>query len=184
MVKPNGKFWSWNDLKERGLKSNNFLDWFALINALPPDWSKSILAINSYDLEEPVTKRNLKVKFNSKEIDIDKTNSKFFYKILTSSLHQKPTAQDRYNVLFSNLTLNWKEIYALPFKVALDTSTREFQYKILHRIVSTNVRLKKFGYSDSSTCSFCLEEEETLEHLFCHLCTKLLVKSERMVGKM
>ena len=45
--------------------------------------------------------------------------------------------------------------HSLPFKVALDTKTREFQYKILNRYLVTNTFLKKIGKTDSSACSFC-----------------------------
>ena len=32
--------------------------------------------------------------------------------------------------IYSNVYLEWKEIYNLPFKVLKDTKSREFQYKI------------------------------------------------------
>ena len=40
-----------------------------------------------------------------------------------------PTAKLKFNAHFVNDTLNWKKIYSLPYRVALDTKTREFQYK-------------------------------------------------------
>ena len=36
---------------------------------------------------------------------------------------------------FPNVDLNWQEIYNLPFKVLIDSSSREFQYKILKRFL-------------------------------------------------
>jgi len=79
-----------------------------------------------------------------------------------------PTAQYKYNQIFPNCSLEWKKIYALPFQVALDIRTREFQFKILNRIMYTNVQLKKFGYCESTTCTFGCGEDETLEHLIFH----------------
>ena len=54
----------------------------------------------------------------------------------------------------------------MPFKVALDKKSREFQYKVLNRNLATNTFLKKIGKTDSSACSFCGVTDESLEHLF------------------
>ena len=68
--------------------------------------------------------------------------------------------------MFSEHSLEWREIYSLPFKVALDTNSRTFQCKILHRYLATNTLLKKMGKMDSTACSFCGTVDESLEHLF------------------
>ena len=63
-----------------------------------------------------------------------------------------------------------KKIYSLPYHVALDTKTREFQYKLLKRGLVTNTFLCKIGIILSPACSLCGESDESLEHLFlsCH----------------
>ena len=62
--------------------------------------------------------------------------------------------------------LEWEQIYSLLFKLALDTKLREFQYKVWNRYLVTNTFLKKIGKIDSSACSFCGVNDESLEHLF------------------
>ena len=54
--------------------------------------------------------------------------------------------------------------------VALDTKTREFQYKFLNRCLVTNTFLCRIGIIPSPACSLCGESDESLEHLFlsCH----------------
>ena len=69
-------------------------------------------------------------------------------------------------------SVDWEKIYLLPFKTTLDTKLREFQYKILNRILYTNKMLFKFKKVDSPLCGFCEKELETIEHLFFH-CTKV-----------
>ena len=66
--------------------------------------------------------------------------------------------------------MNWKKIYSLPYRVALDTKTREFQYKLLNRCLVTNTFLCKIGVIPSPACSLCDESDESLEHLSlsCH----------------
>ena len=46
----------------------------------------------------------------------------------------------------------------------MDTKSREFQYKILNRYLTTNAFLYKIGLTDSPLCTFCAEESESLEH--------------------
>ena len=63
------------------------------------------------------------------------------------------------------MRLEWKEIYNLPFKVLKDTKSREFQYKILHRYLTTNAFLHKIGLIASPLCTFCDADSKSLEHL-------------------
>ena len=77
-----------------------------------------------------------------------------------------PTAKVKFNAHFVNDPLNWKKIYSLPYRVALDTNTREFQYKLLNRCLVTNTLLFKIGITPSPECSLCGESDESLEYLF------------------
>ena len=69
-------------------------------------------------------------------------------------------------IFFSVHDLRWEQFYLLPRKTTLDSKTREFQYRLLHRIVYTNKVLHKMGLVPSPMCSFCGKTEESLEHLF------------------
>ena len=79
-----------------------------------------------------------------------------------------PSAQNKIKLKFPDLSLEWKEIYSLPFTVAHDTKTREFQYKLLNNIVFTNEKLFRFKMIDSPLCAFCQTEVEPPEHLIFH----------------
>ena len=74
----------------------------------------------------------------------------------------------KYEEAFNTETfhLDWEKVYLLLFKTTLHTKLREFQYKILNRILYTNEMLFKFKKVDSPLCYFCGKELETLEHLF------------------
>ena len=79
----------------------------------------------------------------------------------------------------------WKEekvlVDLLSFKTTLDTKLREFQYKILIRILYTNNMPFKFKKVNYPLCDFCEKELETIEHLFFH-CTKVCVFWELKVA--
>jgi hypothetical protein len=71
-----------------------------------------------------------------------------------------------------NVILHWKEIYRLPFITAKSSKLRWFQYRIIHRILGTNSLLYEINQKPNDKCSFCLEEVETIEHIF-WLCNKI-----------
>ena len=74
----------------------------------------------------------------------------------------------KYEQLFPTHDLPWKDIYLLPRSVTLDSKMREFQYKVLSRILYTNKVLHKMGIVNSPACTFCHVSDESLEHLFLH----------------
>ena len=99
-------------------------------------------------------------------LENSKAVSKTIYVEVRRKFEKAPTAQARF--------IDWKAIYKLPFKVAMDTKTREFQYKILNKYLPSNSFLYKVGLKPSALCTFCDEESETLENLFiyCHVTEK------------
>ena len=79
-----------------------------------------------------------------------------------------PSAQKRFQDQFPDVQFDWNEIYSLSLKVSLETKIREFQYKVLNNIVFTNEKFFKIKMIDSPQCTFCKNEIEFLEHLFCN----------------
>ena len=89
---------------------------------------------------------------------------------LSSFLAKKqttPTAKDReeLSAKYHHLTIDWKRVYLLSFRTTLETKLREFQFKILNRIVFTNEKLFRFDMAESDKCAFCQTEVESIEHL-------------------
>ena len=79
-----------------------------------------------------------------------------------------------FNLAYTQNT--WSKYYHSAFYATLDTKLRTFQYKIIRRILPTNVQLKRFGIKHSDTCDFCHIAVETYEHLFfkCPITNKIL----------
>jgi hypothetical protein len=61
---------------------------------------------------------------------------------------------------------DWKIYYNLPFQTSIDTYLRYFQYRVLHRIITTNRFLHIVKIADNDLCSFCNNTSETIVHLF------------------
>ena len=92
--------------------------------------------------------------------DLISDNGRFLESQILLQQHVCPPSNDAIQI---NI-----EIYSLPFTVAHDTKTREFQYKLLNNIVFTNEKLFRFKMIDSPLCAFCQTEVEPPEHLFFH----------------
>lgn len=172
---PNGKLKPWNFFREKGLNLNNYFLILGLSKALPDSWRVLINSENSQPpdaLEQNTTTNSDLTQFvlncNNEEIKLNELTSKRLYWILIGDIHVHPTARLKYNSLFDDQNLDWKQIYLIPHKVTLDIKTRMFQFKILNRIIYTNQLLNKMRLTDTSLCTFCGECEESLEHLFLH----------------
>ena len=76
-----------------------------------------------------------------------------------------PTAKEKLSAKYHHLTIDWKRVYLLSLRTTLETKLREFQFKILDRIVFTNEKLFRFGTAESDKCVFCQTEVESIEHL-------------------
>ena len=149
---------------------------FSLFNAIPQEWRK-ILKTNKNSISSKthdLIQTDFELRIEGKKVNFQNLKSKSLYDNFVSKISSIPTAQKKYNEAFSTHTfqLDWGKIYLLPFKTTLDTKLREFQYKILNRILYTNKMLFKFKKVVSPLFDFCEKELETIEHLFFH-CTKV-----------
>ena len=96
-----------------------------LIDALPVEW-RELLKTFVYKGDEPFYMHNeIKVILNGQSILIKTVVSKSVYKEVPDRIITLPTAQLNINARFINDILEWKEIYTLPFRVALDTKLHE-----------------------------------------------------------
>ena len=101
-------------------------------------------------------------------LSVEKLNSKEVYLTKLTCELCKPTSQIYFEKHFNDCVLDWKYIYVLPRNVTSDSYTCYFQYKILNNVLYLNEKLFFFGISETSQCSFCNQNNETIEHLFCH----------------
>ena len=89
--------------------------------------------------------------------------------IFVKKLYRKPASeykwQQKMECNFDDFW--WKKCNTQIFKCTKDVKLRWFQFRIVHRILSTNQFLKKIQIADSDLCSFCHEMPETLIHIFC-----------------
>ena len=85
-------------------------------------------------------------------------------KSLTQESSQKKWLEDCGLPLNDNI--NWTAAYRLAKICTKSTKLIEFQFKFLHRRVSTNDFLFKIGLKGDESCSFCHTSSESIIHQF------------------
>ena len=150
----------------------------SMLDAMPLVWrnllngSKSSIAL----LTSPFEPNSFNILYESDIIPLENVQSKSLYNKFVSKVCTKPTARKKYEESFNTeeSQLEWKKIYLTPIRATLSTKLREFQYKILNRILYTNDMLFKFKKIESPLCYFCENDIETIEH-FLFLCPRVQV---------
>jgi hypothetical protein len=159
----NGKFLSIEEIKANFSVNITFLDHYRLIKAIPKEWRVEIEGNPSspYLVKRPTA---LKYLLN------DKKGCRNLCNILNHS--QKTNVIKAEIKWASELSVEnsrplWRTVYKLPFTLTTNTNLRYFQFRLSHRILTTNTFLHLIKVQDDSNCSFCGEDIEDLLHLFC-----------------
>ena len=155
----------------QNLNAVDFLFLNGLYDCLPPEWKK----VMTNDPPSVLIKINhiwddVFLYSSNDVLLLSELSSKKIYNILVSKISISPSAKKKFEDSYASTeqALDWKRIYSNAFRCAIDTKTREFQYKILNRILPLNDFLFKIGKSNSPLCSFCQSSEENMSHFFFH----------------
>ena len=65
-------------------------------------------------------------------------------------------------------SIDWSKVYNNNYFATREIKLRFFQIRLNLRSIVTNVQLHGLEIVDSNCCVFCLEEPETIMHLFCN----------------
>ena len=137
----------------------NFLKYFSLIDAIPQDW-KTVLK-RGHDGKEVRTTL-------FEEMQLCKFNNRYVYSLLINKIALTPNNTiSKWTCQLNIPNQEWSHIFMLPYKCTIEEKLRNFHFKLIHRILPTNVLLFKLSKVQTSNCSFCGSEWETLIHLFC-----------------
>ena len=95
---------------------------------------------------------------------------KLFYRLFSNTKRSIPPKSqqpwDKACVRVGNVKIDWEAASKGPSLYTASTRFREFQFKILHKMIATNSLLHKIKITDTNLCSFCLNFEETSIHLY------------------
>jgi len=160
-----GKIITFQTWMERGIPKSLFLQYLGIVAAIPKHWKESIKQNIQYikmQIPKPVKKF---VHCGEERSLIETCTCKFIYNSLLSKHLPLSPAKIAYTKSFNVTEQEWKLIYLLPQSVTCVNKVLEFQYKVLQRYLCTNILLNKLGIRDNMKCTFCKEEDESIEHL-------------------
>lgn len=153
----NGEFLSFENFKSRYDIKCSFLEFYGVISAVKT-YKKSLR------LEDCSSKGLIDSTPVMQKTESLKKGSKAYYYILTHS-STIPISQYKWQLNFTS-ELNLSIIYRKHFKTTQETKLCWFQFRLVHRILTTNVYFSKLHIIDSANCNFCDNCGETLLHLF------------------
>ena len=140
----------------------NYLDYLSLIHSIPISWRNQIQNrtdnINEYDNLVHI----------SSLLNKPKVCSYIYWTLVNKSVQINEKNIIRWSEIL-NIDVDipdWNNIYCIPYYATIDTKLRTFQYKLLRRVLVTNIHLKLYGIKTYEECDFCKQEKETYEHLF------------------
>ena len=131
---------------------------------MPAAWRLSIRTANIATVLSPLPNTPA-ILINDMLIPILDASLNHIYWSFLAKEQTTPTSKEKLSAKYHHLTIDWKRGYLLSFRTTLETKLREFQFKILNRIVFTNEKLFRFGMAKSDKFAFCQTEVESIEHL-------------------
>ena len=159
LIDENGNFLTYNEFVRSYNVRSNFLEYYGVINSI----KSYINTLEVVDDEVPI--KSVLIPMNLQPLLINKKGCRAIYSILIQC-DIVPKSQSKWNDIYCNESLNWKDIYFLPFKICRNTKLQWFQFRINHRILATNRLLHQMSIREHDLCTFCKAETETIQHIF------------------
>ena len=97
-------------------------------------------------------------------VTVDNQTSRFYYNCLVRQKFEKPNVITFWKRKYDMQSFHFKHIFTSKVLQVSDIKIREFNYKVLHRILPCGSYLSKWKPNISANCHFC-EQIETIEHL-------------------
>ena len=75
-------------------------------------------------------------------------------------------------------------ILVYNFKCTVETQLKSFYFKVFHKAIATNDFLSKIGRSDTSLCSLCNRDKDSIQHflVYCERVTPIWSSLERYLN--
>ena len=96
-----------------------------------------------------------------------KPNRLLYQKLLETKCEMSIPNQQKWRPLLKDEPdFNWYNVYQVAKTCTKGARLIKFHFRFLNQALVTNTRLKKMGYKDDDSCTFCRGEPEKSLHLF------------------
>ena len=162
----NGKFLTFDEFSLKYSCKTNFLQYYQVISAIPKRLSIIAKQSDSFDKSFFTSSHNIFPLNETVQIDLGKARARDFYKLLNSKTHtEDQTGLKRWSEILSVNKESWSKIFKLLKTTCKETKLKEFQFKLIHRIVVTRKELFRFGIKPDDESLYC-GDKDSIEHTF------------------
>lgn len=169
-----------NVLANRGVPISSYMLWRGIVNIV---MNRIVHPIT--DSTQPCS---VQVYCNNMYRDITDLSSRELYQILVTKKKETPTAIEKYCNIFGLHAVDcmWDNVFGIFWNILYDNQIKEFQFKILHRILGTNHLAYKMGKISTPRCTFCNLYSEKIEHVFydCIYVKQIWIEMEKIFTKL
>ncbi|XP_063408202.1 uncharacterized protein LOC134691566 [Mytilus trossulus] len=140
LIQENGEFYNYDGFIRNYNIKTTFLEFYGLILALPKEWKNIIHSQVFIKLNIVSHKIVTAIK------TVDKV-SKHLYKFFLEKIKETPSRiQEKWKIKLGIdiVAEEWNYFFSLPLLITEDPTLRAFQYRLLHRILGTNILLMKY----------------------------------------
>ena len=166
LLNSNGQLLSFQEFINKYDCNTNFLQFYQVISAIP-----KYLVTKARNTEpsenELYTRNNFLFPLDAHtQIQLEKAKTRDFYCLLIRKIHTVsqtgPMKWDSVTRLDDNA---WEKIFTSLKNICKETKLKEFQFKLIHRIVVTKKELHRYGIKADDECLYC-GEKDSIEHTF------------------
>ena len=94
--------------------------------------------------------------------DLAKMHCKDYYWLYVNAVKIEPTGPKKWVKDLSLNSFNWERAFTQISQVCKENKLREFNFKLLHRIIVTSKELHTYGIETNSKCLYCDEPDSML----------------------
>ena len=166
LLNSNGHFMSYQEFRNKYACKTNFLQFYQVLSAIPKHLATK--AKNTVPPEgEPYIENSPLFQLDDLiTIHLDQAKTKDFYCLLNKKTHTRcqtgPTKWDQTMQLDGEA---WKKIFNWLKNTCKGTKLKEFQFKLIYRIVVTKKELFRYGIKTDDEC-LCCSEHDSIDHTF------------------
>ena len=158
-----GKLIPWTTFKTiHNLQNSDYFKWRQVLAAIPSTWKTKITQSQIHVAQSP-PQHTLQL---ARCIPLEKLTSKLIYTILIHNKKNPPSSQGKLAEELNDPSIDWKSVYLSGRKISIDSYSRVFHYKCSQNTLYLNKMLFKMKIANSSCCSYCKIQDETIKHLF------------------
>ncbi len=161
----NGSLLKWNDFRQLyNLPQTDCFKWIQIANSIPKKWKQVILDDRGVSKNPDLSHQHLLDL--TRQLTMDKLSSRQIYALLVRKTFARPTSEKTIQKHLNTEQIDWKNVYSMGYETTIDTYGRMFCFKLNHNILFLNKQLYLCGLSDTTLCSLCNLENESIIHLF------------------